>query len=608
MEKICIRCKKKPATVVVRISLNGNKEYVLSLCADCAKELQEIQSSTKGISERFTQELMNMIGKDLERDVAAMVAEYTAKPPPPPGEKAQPLVPPDVSVKVERDGKGNGPKCRKCGSTFDEIMNCKRLGCPECLSSFRGELSDILKDVLQEQNRHRSDSTGVCFHTPEQARLQALSNQLLLQQEAAVATEHFEEAAALKARRDELEKRLIDCEANTTIKSMEEPPVDEARRKRAGVYSTKKDGDAPVWAPWSKPDDPADSIIRVSGVATMERYIPVPGGSRHHEDRLEHRENIIAALQADPLFKDAQVYRLEDTDFGTQLRLCQLGILEPALLTAKPQEKEIGLLLSKNHRIYAMVNDFVGVRVSIWGDSDETFSACRQLQQLSNRLGKNFRFTMDQQFGFYNPHLNRIGSGIYINEVLNVPLVYANNTIQQLNNCCCELEILLQHFQPQIHERHGFQAMLEAPSKRYMGRSMMMLTEPFGMGKPLYWRCREMQRLSYAFANVEETSRRIVSNVEHFRQRIIDAVSRAIGKAGSATLMSDTEAWDCLSTIWLGMDLGIIASRNYGRLFRAFGQLVPELWTTSKDLTDERNINVRMANAQVINSFLQNLR
>lgn len=92
-----------------------------------------------------------------------------------------------------------GLACPACGQVSGALLSSGRLGCAGCVSAFRRELSLLWRRAGRPEGYAGKVPAGVRRGTPATARAWSLSAEL----EAAVGTEDFEKAAAL---RDEIRR------------------------------------------------------------------------------------------------------------------------------------------------------------------------------------------------------------------------------------------------------------------------------------------------------------------------------------------------------------------------------------------------------------------
>lgn len=158
----CERCASRPATMVVKLSENGEmREH--HLCKQCA-----------------------------ERIVPPMA----------------PLV--DLLLSVGMDGAmeslaGRPPACSRCGMTSERLKQRQRMGCPHCYRHFADEMAPMLRD-MQSGDRHVGK-------VPERNRkcLEMAAEERALKQ--AVAAQNFEKAAELRDKIQALRQALPDAQS-----------------------------------------------------------------------------------------------------------------------------------------------------------------------------------------------------------------------------------------------------------------------------------------------------------------------------------------------------------------------------------------------------------
>lgn len=117
----CDNCGKDNANVRYLRNINGVKEE-MNLCEECSKKL--------GITD---------IGFDMPMDFSSFLGgffdDFT-------NSDLLPLI-----------GSNEESRCKGCNSTFEDILNSGKFGCPECYETFETEI-DSLMNKLHGANRH----------------------------------------------------------------------------------------------------------------------------------------------------------------------------------------------------------------------------------------------------------------------------------------------------------------------------------------------------------------------------------------------------------------------------------------------------------------------
>ena len=168
---ICQMCKKAPATIHLT-DIHNNVKKETHLCEACATE--------KGINMHTAANLPQLLGLAAKK-------------------KIEPL-------KQQVRDEANDLTCPVCGCKWSDFRNKGRLGCPNDYTAFNSKMKALIANQLVNAGITSSD----LFHagkvppgthpTPDATQLALRNLNRRLRQ--AVATEHFEEAASLKAEID----------------------------------------------------------------------------------------------------------------------------------------------------------------------------------------------------------------------------------------------------------------------------------------------------------------------------------------------------------------------------------------------------------------------
>lgn len=159
---LCEKCKQREATTHVRNRVNSRySEYML--CDECAREMG-FSSFISDMHSDFTSFFDSLLSNALP----------------------------------ERSG---ATRCRKCGASYTDILNDRRVGCEECYSTFKDELSKGIKRV------HGSSSYvgKVPKAYEEQIRKENEIKKLKEELDECVKAQQYEKAAQIRDRIKEME-------------------------------------------------------------------------------------------------------------------------------------------------------------------------------------------------------------------------------------------------------------------------------------------------------------------------------------------------------------------------------------------------------------------
>ena len=179
---LCENCKKREANVRYSENINGVRKE-LNLCEECSRDL----GITNNMDFRIpTFDFSNFFGSFLED--FSNTSDF------------MPLLSEIKQV-----------KCDSCNSTFDDIINTGRYGCPNCYDVFEDRMDPILKK-LQGSNRHNGrlgkiSENKVKFDKNQDNSsnkiIESKLDKLQLDLKQAIKEERYEDAAKI---RDEIKK------------------------------------------------------------------------------------------------------------------------------------------------------------------------------------------------------------------------------------------------------------------------------------------------------------------------------------------------------------------------------------------------------------------
>lgn len=179
---LCDNCKKREANVRYSENMNGVKKE-LHLCEECSRRL--------GITDKMD---FRMPSFDFSNFFGSFLEDFSTSP------DFMPLLSEIKQI-----------KCDSCNSTFNDIVNTGRYGCPNCYDVFEDRMDSILKK-LQGANRHsgrlgKISDNKVKYQESEKNKIDnANKNKVEELQEKlkkAIKEERYEDAAKI---RDEIKK------------------------------------------------------------------------------------------------------------------------------------------------------------------------------------------------------------------------------------------------------------------------------------------------------------------------------------------------------------------------------------------------------------------
>lgn len=163
---LCQNCGKNEATTHIKQNVNGKRtEY--HLCSACAEQM--------GYGDIFS---------DFSFGMDNMLSNFFSDFP------------------LSLGSSSNTVRCKKCGSSFEEIVSSGMLGCDECYDTFKNRLSPLLQRIHGKSHHVGKIANSMGEQAKKQSKLECLKNEL----KQAVETQDYEQAAILRDKIKEIEE------------------------------------------------------------------------------------------------------------------------------------------------------------------------------------------------------------------------------------------------------------------------------------------------------------------------------------------------------------------------------------------------------------------
>lgn len=169
---LCEKCKKREARINIVKIVNGKKQETW-LCEECAKEIYGIPSLDSMISGE---------GPSLSNILTGFIS----------------------GISGERTPESQALVCPKCGLTYEEYKNTKKLGCSSCYRTFK----NVIESELNNQ-RGASHVGKVPRYAKKTISRRENLQQLKKKMQDYVMSEEYEKAAVVRDEIKELETAII---------------------------------------------------------------------------------------------------------------------------------------------------------------------------------------------------------------------------------------------------------------------------------------------------------------------------------------------------------------------------------------------------------------
>lgn len=541
---LCDRCHNEEASIHIRgIDPQGNV-HSYNLCATCA--LHELSGEHQHSGE-FA-ETFRLAALPNHLDLLKMLSELVKK-----GEISS------LSGAADAEETGN---CPQCGMKRQELLQSLLLGCPECLNTFEKEIRAHLN--LPEGFRCMAEGNAppleVSSHSPGTG--QSSFRRLHARMQAAVQAEEYELAAALKQELESMQQELASRSSPQTGAAWGQIPLVDAFARPEQVFSNLP------WLPRQKTGKP---LIRLSSLLFLSRNLTsyaLPPFSKQVEQSEEVCGLLSPFLQKEALFGSVREYNPQAMDKKERLELIERGWCPHEYVFRSHATR---VLVSENERVIGLLNNVDHLRLNLWGEADDLPAMVQQITEFTCHLEKQFSLQKHPKYGFLTRHLNSLGNGMGMGQLLHLPGLNFCAQIDTIIQSCTELKFQLKPLFRKNSYAGGAFYILESPNSFFIPEQQ----------------AEALLEVSRTIADREQQSReRMQSDSEH-RIRVCDAVGRAVGTVRGMNLISFEEAESILSILWLGVELGMLPWLDTGQIL----QKITELLIAPTQLAGSQNLN-----------------
>ncbi len=304
---------------------------------------------------------------------------------------------------------------------------------------------------------------------------------------------------------------------------------------------------------WLKAEGPYANIVVSSRIRLARNLANIPFP---HWASKEQKEQLVelcvplaeklSAAEAHVLLK---IPALNETD--------RLFLVERHLISHEHMKPEAGraIIVSKSEVSSVMINEEDHLRLQVMMSGFDLDKAWTMVNKLDAETEKFFKFAFNDELGYLTACLTNVGTGLRGSCMLHLPCLVWSKQIQKILQAILKLGLTARGFYGEGTEATG---------------DFFQISNQVTLG---FQEPEIIDKLKKIIIQVvEQEIRARESFVAHDRLEVEDRIWRAYGTLKNAQIISSQETIDLLSSVRLGIDLGIvknvgIKSLNYLFLF-----------------------------------------
>ena len=290
---------------------------------------------------------------------------------------------------------------------------------------------------------------------------------------------------------------------------------------------------------WLRGTGPEADIVISSRIRLARNLAQFPFLSR--ADDTARTE--IATILCDQLERLTQIHRVTWVDVNSLERLDRQFLVERQLISREHAEGHgsRGVGISREENVSLMVNEEDHLRIQVLRSGFALDDCWDEINRIDDTLEEEVNFAFSEQLGYLTACPTNVGTGIRVSVMLHLPALVITKEIQKVFQALHKINLAVRGLYGE-----GSQAMgdfYQISNQVTLGKSEEQL----------------IRNLKDVIPNIIAYERRVRNAlVKENRQGLHDQVSRAYGILKTAQTISSEETMHLLSSLRMGVNLGLI--------------------------------------------------
>lgn len=291
---------------------------------------------------------------------------------------------------------------------------------------------------------------------------------------------------------------------------------------------------------WLRGAGPQSDIVMSSRIRLARNLADFPFISRAtDQDRLDIEKTL-----RDAIAHSETARRLEYVDVGKLEGLDRQFLVERQLISREHAESQgaRGVAIDPQERMSLMINEEDHLRIQVMHSGLDLEAAWAEISQLDDEIADHVTYAFSPQFGYLTACPTNVGTGVRVSVMLHLPALVITRQIEKVFRSLQKINLAVRGLYGE-----GSQAMgdfYQISNQITLGRSEEELIKQVGDVIPV-------------IIEYERQARQVL--VKESQQNLHDKVSRAYGILRTAQTISSEETMHLLSSVRMGVNLGLIS-------------------------------------------------
>jgi protein arginine kinase len=324
---------------------------------------------------------------------------------------------------------------------------------------------------------------------------------------------------------------------------------------------------------WLRGGGPEADIVISSRIRLARNLAAFPFTSR----ATAHQKAEIEALLRERIAKLDVEPRLDYENLASRSAIDRQFLVERQLISRElaTTEGPRGVAVAPRENISLMVNEEDHIRLQVMRSGLALDEAWQEIDRIDDLLEQRVSYAFHDDFGYLTACPTNVGTGMRASVMVHLPALFMTKEIDKVFRALQKINLAVRG--------------LYGEGSRASG-DFYQISNQVTLGKSETQILNEIREVIPQIITYERQTRQTL--LRDSRQALQDRVSRAYGTLCSATMMTSEETMDLLSSVRLGVNMGLLEDVGIGTVNELFLQTQPahlqKLMKTTLD-GEERN-------------------
>ena len=237
--------------------------------------------------------------------------------------------------------------------------------------------------------------------------------------------------------------------------------------------------------------------------------------------------------------KDGSLFiNMDEMDELDRQFLVERHLISPELATSQSGS---GVIISKNETVSIMINEEDHLRMQVMHSGLQLYEVWQVIDEMDSELQKHLNFAFTPKLGFLSVCPTNVGTGIRVSVMLHLPALVYTKQINKVLQATIKLGLAVRGLYGEGSEALG--NLFQISNQATLGLSETEIID-------------NISKVIKQVITYERNQRRYLIN--HNLKEVEDKVFRSFGILTNARMINSKETIGHLSTLRMGIDLGIL--------------------------------------------------